>query len=163
MQRYPWRKLTSLEVFYFPMPPRIMWRSRVAGPDQEANACIYHRLPKLIYVPFAWGDEDQNIWREMKHQGTSTSCRSRERVLRLAALTPHLSTVRYGGPSLTTLRADRLQLLNARAGGISPEECVMPVDLIYGPYDQVGLQLRPHLVPADDRLAGEDPTQCIQR
>ena len=41
--------------------------------DQEKNACIYHRLSKLIYVPFTWTQDDQHIWRQMAHLGMSSS------------------------------------------------------------------------------------------
>lgn len=37
------------------------------------------------------------------------------------------------------LLKDRLRLLNARAGGLSRKECVMPIDLVYEPYENVGL------------------------
>lgn len=28
-----------------------------------------HRFPKLIYIPFVWGEEDKAVWRAMKHSG----------------------------------------------------------------------------------------------
>lgn len=40
------------------------------------------------------------------------------------------------------LLKDRLRLLNARAGGIPRKECVMPIDLVYEPFEKGGFQTR---------------------
>lgn len=48
------------------------------------------------------------------------------------------------------LLKDRLQLLNAQAGGISRKECVMPIDLVYETYEKVGLWDTMRLFPAID-------------
>ena len=45
-------------------------RSKVAKKVWERIACIYHRLPKLVYVPIIWSEEDRTIWRDMSQTGT---------------------------------------------------------------------------------------------
>lgn len=49
-------------------------RKQAAEPTQEQNAWAYHRLPKLVYIPVIWGEEDRSVWRDMGQTGTlSTS------------------------------------------------------------------------------------------
>lgn len=62
--------ITSPQVFYFPMSAAIHPRTKVEKTVWEQNACIYHRLPKLIYVPLIWDKEDQTIWRDMGQTDT---------------------------------------------------------------------------------------------
>lgn len=61
------------KVFYVPIEERIGKRKHLKREEELAqNACIYHRLPKLLYYPAPWGEEDVKIWREMAHIGMST-------------------------------------------------------------------------------------------
>ena len=46
------------------MPPQEELDSRAM-----TTKTMFHRLPKLIYVPFVWGEEDKAVWRAMKHSG----------------------------------------------------------------------------------------------
>ncbi|KAL9003405.1 MAG: hypothetical protein Q9180_009907, partial [Flavoplaca navasiana] len=50
------------------MEERIGKRKHLKRKEELAeNACIYHRLPKLLYYPAPWGEEDVKIWMGMAH------------------------------------------------------------------------------------------------
>ena len=53
------------------------------APGDKKTQIMYrfHQLPKLVYVPWAWTDEDYNQWWDMSHLGIATPpCRESERM-----------------------------------------------------------------------------------
>ncbi|KAL8809434.1 MAG: hypothetical protein Q9200_003425 [Gallowayella weberi] len=56
------------KLFYIPMEDRIGKRKHLKNNKElTENACIYHRLPKLLYYPMPWDEEECNLWRAMAH------------------------------------------------------------------------------------------------
>ncbi|KAL8651116.1 MAG: hypothetical protein Q9210_003436 [Variospora velana] len=57
------------KVLYFPMREDLPGKRSWLEPQAKCeNTTIFHRLPKLLYTPLKWEDEDVTIWTEMSHQ-----------------------------------------------------------------------------------------------
>ena len=39
------------------------------GDNKDAITWRFHRLPKLVYVAFVWGEQDKEDWRATNHLG----------------------------------------------------------------------------------------------
>lgn len=51
------------------MPKQDQLDSMPSVDDKTAITWSFHRLPKLVYVPFFWRDEDKEDWRMTRHSG----------------------------------------------------------------------------------------------
>ena len=57
------------QVYYFPMPKQDELDSLPSVSSRDSLVWKFHRLPKLVYACWIWGEEDQGHWRMMKHSG----------------------------------------------------------------------------------------------
>lgn len=58
------------QVYYVPMKIELGINSpRISNEDRATATRIYHRVPKLVYEPCEWGDEDVQTWKDMNHGG----------------------------------------------------------------------------------------------
>ncbi|KAI4264632.1 MAG: hypothetical protein L6R42_000272 [Xanthoria sp. 1 TBL-2021] len=56
------------KVYYVPMKIELGINSpRISNEDRATATRIYHRVPKLVYEPCEWGDEDVQTWKDMNH------------------------------------------------------------------------------------------------
>ena len=102
---------------------------------RDANTCeataktiwAFYRMPKLIYIPYKWGNRDKAQWRAMSHARKCCGC------LR------HM----FDADSMK----DRLQALNARAGALMYKDVVMPMDLAFDAIERVSYPAfdKPHV------------------
>lgn len=74
-----------------------------------------YRIPKLLYVPYCWSEQEKAEWLAMPHFGRQMTRRI----------------------SVGSSDTDRLLLLNARGGAVMPEQTVMPIDLKYDAEERV--------------------------
>ena len=63
------------KIYYFPMPQQDQLDSTLSASNRKELVWSFHQLPKLVYVPLVWGEEDKVDWRMMKHSSKKASLR----------------------------------------------------------------------------------------
>ncbi|CAO1601275.1 hypothetical protein XANCAGTX0491_004941 [Xanthoria calcicola] len=62
------RDIRQGKVFYVPMKIELGINSpKISSTDRATATAMYHRIPKLVYEPYEWGDEDVQTWKDMGH------------------------------------------------------------------------------------------------
>ena len=146
-----------LKIFYVSMVEDLSGPvvNELTGNAKKKAIYTFFRLPKLIYVPFIWTEEDRQIWKAMTHAG-------REFLILIH---------QQGNPKAKSALADihnhvdRLLLLNARSGAVPLMQEVLPLDLIFDPEEKVSRSTNVHLeIGTADHVqsAGHSP-KPIQR
>ncbi|KAL8645237.1 MAG: hypothetical protein Q9226_007389 [Calogaya cf. arnoldii] len=62
-------KIRQGKVYWYPnydAIPRI--NAKHKEPIRTMNSTLFHRLPKLVYIPIKWGEEDAKSWLSMSHE-----------------------------------------------------------------------------------------------